>query len=52
MLRAMGRTDMQAQSAIRFSFGRQTQPVDVKFAAQTYRSAIERLRDIAPQRAT
>jgi cysteine desulfurase len=52
VLRAMGRSDLQAQSAIRFSFGRQTQPADVKFAAETYRGAIERLRSIAPERAT
>ncbi len=52
VLRAMGRSDLQAQSAIRFSFGRQTRPADVKFAAETYRSAIERLRGIAPERAT
>jgi cysteine sulfinate desulfinase/cysteine desulfurase-like protein len=47
----MGRSDLQAQSAIRFSFGRQTGRADVEFAAQTYRSAIERLRSIAPERA-
>ena len=41
----------QAQSAIRFSFGRQTALDDVKFAAQTYRSAVKRLRSIAPERA-
>lgn len=47
VLRAMGRSDLQAQSAIRFSFGRQTAPADVEFAARTYRSAVERLRRIA-----
>lgn len=52
VLRAMGRSDLQAQSAIRFSFGRQTRPADVEFAAETYCSAIERLRGIAPERAT
>ncbi len=51
VLRAMGRSDLQAQSAIRFSFGRQTALDDVKFAAQTYRGAVKRLRSIAPERA-
>ena len=51
VLRAMGRSDLQAQSAVRFSFGRQTTPADLEFAAQTYRGAIERLRSIAPERA-
>ena len=51
VLRAMGRSDLQAQSAIRFSFGRQTALDDVKFAAQTYCSAVKRLRSIAPERA-
>ncbi len=51
VLRAMGRSDLQAQSAIRFSFGRQTALDDVKFAAQNYRGAVKRLRSIAPERA-
>ncbi len=50
VLRAMGRTDMQAQSAIRFSFGRQTTIDDVKLAAKVYRRAVEKLRSIAPER--
>ena len=50
VLRAMGRTDMQAQSAIRFSFGRQTTTDDVKLAAKAYRRAVEKLRSIAPER--
>ena len=45
----MGRSDLQAQSAIGFSFGRQTATDDVEFADRTYRSAVERLRSIAPE---
>ena len=48
MLRALGRTDLEAQSAIRFSFGRQTTAADVEFAAARYRAAVGRLRDLAP----
>lgn len=49
VLRAMGRSDLEARSAIRFSFGRQTSIDDVKFAAQTYRCAVKRLRAMAPE---
>jgi cysteine desulfurase len=48
VLRALGRTDLEAQSAIRFSFGRQTTVAEVDFAAARYRAAVERLRDLAP----
>ena len=48
VLRALGRTDLEAQSAIRFSFGRQTTVADIEFAAARYRAAVERLRDLAP----
>ena len=48
VLRALGRTDLEAQSAIRFSFGRQTTAADVEFAAARYRAAVGRLRDLAP----
>jgi cysteine desulfurase len=47
VLRALGRSDMLAQSAIRFSFGRPTTAVEVDFAAARYRDAVVRLRDIA-----
>ena len=48
VLRALGRSDLLAQSAIRFSFGRPTTPDEVDFAAARYREAIGRLRGIAP----
>jgi len=47
VLRAMGRSDAEAQGAIRFSFGRPTTRAEVDFAAEHYRSAVARLRDVA-----
>lgn len=49
VLRALGRTDDEAQSAIRFSFGRPTTVQEVDFAAQLYRDAVAKLRALAPQ---
>ncbi len=51
VLRALGRSDLLAQSAIRFSFGRPTRQQDVEFAARRYREAVARLRDLAPEAA-
>ena len=51
VLRALGRSDELAQSAIRFSFGRPTTEAEVDFAAERYCSAVERLRGIAPEHA-
>lgn len=48
VLRAMGLTDRAAEGAIRFSYGRMTTPEDVEEAVRHYRSAIHRLRDMAP----
>jgi cysteine desulfurase len=48
VLRALGLTDSQAQSAIRFSVGRPTTMADVAFAARHYRAAVEKLRGLAP----
>ena len=48
VLRALGRSDMQAQSAIRFSVGRPTTIDEVEFAARHYREAVARLRSLAP----
>jgi cysteine desulfurase len=48
VLRALGRTDELAQSAIRFSFGRATRAADIDVAAQRYRDAVGRLRALAP----
>ncbi len=51
VLRAIGRTDLEAQSAIRFSVGRPTTRAEVELAATKYRGAVARLRAMAPGRA-
>lgn len=51
VLRALGRSDLQAQSAIRFSFGRPTTSAEVDLAIARYREAVGRLRALAPPRA-
>ena len=48
VLKALGRSDLEAQSSIRFSFGRHTVAEDVEFAASHYKNAIARLRELAP----
>ena len=48
VLRALGRDDMLAQSAIRFSVGRSTTEAEVDLAARLYRDAVTRLRELAP----
>lgn len=50
VLRALGRSDFEAQSAIRFSLGRPTTRADIEFAVTTYRNAVRKLRDLAPER--
>ncbi len=49
VLRALGLDDMRAQSAIRFSVGRPTTMKEVEFAANRYRDAVARLRELAPE---
>jgi cysteine desulfurase len=51
VLRALGLSDKQAQSAIRFSVGRPTTRDEVEFAAGHYRNAVARLRELAPMAA-
>ena len=51
VLRALGRTDLEAQSAIRFSMGRPTTLAEVEFAVTKYRDAVARLRAMAPGKA-
>lgn len=48
VLRALGRTDVEAQSAIRFSFGRLTSRDDIEFAVAHYSCAVDRLRALYP----
>ena len=47
VLRALGRTDLEAQAAIRFSFGRYTTAADVDEAAARYCQAVSALRLLA-----
>jgi len=49
VLRALGRTDDEAQSAIRFSFGRPTTVGEVDLAIRHYCEAVAKLRALAPQ---
>jgi cysteine desulfurase len=51
VLRALGRSDDLAQSAIRFSFGRPTTNAEVDTAIDLYRGAVAKLRSLAPERA-
>ncbi|MDH4106984.1 MAG: cysteine desulfurase [Gammaproteobacteria bacterium] len=51
VLKALGRTDREAQAAIRFSFGRDTHADDVDFALRRYVAAVTRLRALAPGQA-
>lgn len=48
VLRALGRSDALAQSAIRFSFGRPSSDEDIDFAICRYTEAANRLRRLAP----
>jgi cysteine desulfurase len=52
VLRALGRSDALAQSAIRFSFGRPTTTAEIDIAIQKYRDAVTKLRAIAPEPST
>lgn len=51
VLRALGLSDELAQSAIRFSFGRETGEQDIDLAIERYRAAVAHLRRMAPERA-
>lgn len=51
VLRALGRSDALAQSAIRFSFGRPTTTGEIDAAIERYRLAVGKLRALAPGRA-
>ena len=48
VLRALGRDDALAQSAIRFSFGRTTAKDEIDVAIERYRWSVDHLRSIAP----
>ncbi len=48
VLRALGRSDSQAESSLRISLGRFTRETDVDFAVDLLTSAVERLRTLSP----
>ncbi len=48
VLRALGRSVRQAESALRFSFGRFNSDADIEAAAAQVRQAVQRLRAISP----
>ena len=48
VLRALGRTVRQAESALRFSFGRFNTDADIEAAAASVRAAVRRLRAVSP----
>ena len=50
VLRSLGRSDLEAQSAIRFSLGRKTTSEEIDRAIVIYRNAVEKLRNLAPER--
>lgn len=50
VLRALGRSDLEAQSAIRFSLGRHTSSSDIDRVVAIYRNAVTKLRNLAPGR--
>jgi len=49
VLRALGRSDREAQSAIRFSFGRPTSTAEIDVAITRYCAAVKKLRNLAPE---
>lgn len=48
VLRSLGRSDVEAQSAIRFSFGKDTTDEEIDSAIRLYAQAVEKLRGLAP----
>jgi cysteine desulfurase len=51
VLRALGRDDRLAQSAVRFSFGADTTAGEIDIAIQRYRQTVAQLRKMAPAQA-
>ncbi|MDX1515673.1 MAG: aminotransferase class V-fold PLP-dependent enzyme [Woeseiaceae bacterium] len=50
VLRALGRSDAQAEGTIRFSIGRMTSDADIDRAVERYSAAVAHLRRLAPDR--
>ena len=49
VLRALGRSDRDAQSSVRFSFGRPTSAADIEVASRVIALASKKLRNLAPE---
>lgn len=50
VLRSLGRSDDEAQSAVRFSLGRHSTRDDIEFAVAHFARAVDRLRRLSPDR--
>ncbi len=48
VLRALGRSDAQAEASLRFSLGRDTTPEDIDYAIAAVARVVRRLRDLSP----
>jgi cysteine desulfurase len=48
VLRSLGRSDVDAQSAVRFSFGKLTTEDDIDMAVERYRRSVEHCRSMSP----
>jgi cysteine desulfurase len=48
VLRALGRSSRQAESSLRFSFGRFNTDADIEAAASQVRRSVQRLREVSP----
>lgn len=49
VIRALGRTDELARTAIRFSFGKDNTPADIDYLLEVLPNAVESLRKLSPQ---
>jgi cysteine desulfurase len=52
VLRAIGLTDDQAESSIRFSLGRSTTPAEIDYVVGAVKATVERMRGLAPAQTT
>src|SRR5580698_784909 len=52
VLRAIGLTDDQAESSIRFSLGRATTATEIDYVISTVRATVERMRNLSPTHTT
>jgi cysteine desulfurase len=52
VLRAIGLTDDQAESSIRFSLGRHTTAAEIDYVIATVKATVERMRNVSPAHRT